>query len=219
MTPILEHSFNNLTSWSFKPVPFQPRNCSVQWTAAKECLVKAYITTEIGSKTPLLSRSDKGQDFAWNRQQTEWNIVHKLSPSYLQKPVYGSMPLEPAETRHRSNFPQSRVAFQGTISKAKRRRNVFMAGTEYFCETRSSTTRSHTCQHHAEITQSDTFAVLIWLSITTHYLLTFNKSEMSSNNSSSASPIRRCADHISQVSMKEISRKCSNCRTHVCETN
>ena len=56
-------------------------------------------------KTLLFSRSDKRQDFAWNRQQTEWNIEHKLSPSYLQKPANGSMPLEPAETRPISNFP------------------------------------------------------------------------------------------------------------------
>ena len=100
-----------LTSWGFKPVPIQSTNCSVQWTAAKECLVKAYITTKIVSKTLLFWRSDKRQDFAWNRQQTEWNIVHKLSPPYLQKPVYGSMPLEPSETRPRSNFPESIVAF------------------------------------------------------------------------------------------------------------
>ena len=49
-------------------------------------------------KTLLFSRSDKRQDLAWNRQQTEWNIAHKWSHSYLQKPAYGSMPLEPAET-------------------------------------------------------------------------------------------------------------------------
>ena len=67
-------------------------------------------------KTLLFSRSDKRQDFAWNRQQTEWNVVHKLSPCYLQKPAYGSMPLEPAETRPISNFPESRVAFQCTTS-------------------------------------------------------------------------------------------------------
>ena len=42
---------------------------------------------------------------------------------------------------------------------------------------------SHTCQHHAEITQSHTFAALIRLSTTTHNLLTFNISEISSNNS------------------------------------
>ena len=58
------------------------RNCSVQWAAAKECLVKAYITNEIVSKTLLFLQSDKRQDFAWNRhrsrQQPEWNIVHKL---------------------------------------------------------------------------------------------------------------------------------------------
>ena len=43
--------------------------------------------------------------------KTEWNIVRKLSSFYLQKPVYGSMPLEPAETRPKSNFFESRVAF------------------------------------------------------------------------------------------------------------
>ena len=42
---------------------------------------------------------------------TGLTVVHKLSPSYLQKPAYGSMPLEPAETTHRFNFPESRVAF------------------------------------------------------------------------------------------------------------
>ena len=52
-----------------------------------------------------------------------------------------------------------------------------------FWRKRSSTTRSHTCQHHAEIAQSHTFAALIRLSTTTHNLLTFNTSEISSNNS------------------------------------
>ena len=52
-----------------------------------------------------------------------------------------------------------------------------------FWPNRSSTTLSHTCQHHAEITQSHTFAALIKLSTTTHNLLTFNVSEISSNNS------------------------------------
>ena len=41
----------------------------------------------------------------------------------------------------------------------------------------------HTCQHHAEITQSYTFAALIRLPTTTHNLLTFNISKISSNNS------------------------------------
>ena len=71
-----------------------------------------------------------------------------------------TMPLEPTETRPRSNFPESRN-----------------------CSLCSSTTRSYTCQHHAEITQSHTFAALIRLSTTTHNLLTFNISEISSNNS------------------------------------
>ena len=52
-----------------------------------------------------------------------------------------------------------------------------------FWPNRSSTMLSHTCQHHAEITQSHTFAALIKLSTTTHNLLTFNVSEISSNNS------------------------------------
>ena len=59
----------------------------------------------------------KRQSLAWNGQQTEWNIVHKLSPFYLQKPAYGSMPLEPAETTARSNFPESRVAFSKVQAK------------------------------------------------------------------------------------------------------
>ena len=50
-----------------------------------------------------------------------------------------------------------------------------------FWRNRSSTTRSHNFQHFAEITQSRTFAALIRLSTTTHNLLTFNISEMSSN--------------------------------------
>ena len=40
---------------------------------------------------------------------------------------------EPAETRPRSNLRE--LLFQGTISKLKHQRNVFMAGTEYFGET------------------------------------------------------------------------------------
>ena len=46
-----------------------------------------------------------------------------------------------------------------------------MAGTEYFGEN---------AVHHAEIAQSHTFAALIRLSTTTHNLLTFNTSEISS---------------------------------------
>ena len=38
-------------------------------------------------------------------------IVHSYQPSYLQKPASGAMPLEPAETRPRYNFPEARVAF------------------------------------------------------------------------------------------------------------
>ena len=60
--------------------------------------------------------------------------MHKLSPSYLQKSAYGSMPLEPAETRPRSNFPKSRVAFTES-AKLNTDETVLMAGTEYFGQT------------------------------------------------------------------------------------
>ena len=94
------------------------------------------LTWQIASKTQLFSRSDKQQDFAWNRQQTEWNTVHKLSPSYLQKPAYGSMSLEPAETRPTSNFPESRVCFSKVQSaKINTKKTILMAGTKYFGET------------------------------------------------------------------------------------
>ena len=104
--------------------------------------------------------------------------MHKLSPSYLQKPACGAMPLEPAETRPRANFPESRVAFP-----RYNRRNNINGCHRIFWRNRSSTTRSHTCQHHAEITQSHNFAALIRISTTTHNLLTLNISEISSNSS------------------------------------
>ena len=53
-------------------------------------------------------------------------MVHKLSPSYLQKLVYGAMPLEPAETRPR---------FNSILTKLDTNETILMAGTEYFGET------------------------------------------------------------------------------------
>ena len=41
----------------------------------------------------------------------EKKVVRTVTLSYLQKSAYSSMPLEPTETRPRSNFPESRVAF------------------------------------------------------------------------------------------------------------
>ena len=104
--------------------------------------------------------------------------MHKLSPSYLQKPTYGAMSLEPTETRPRSNFPESRVTFPRYNQLLKLNSDE----TILFWRNRSSTTRSHTYQHHAEITQSHTLAALIRLSTNTHNLLTFNISETLSNN-------------------------------------
>ena len=51
----------------------------------------------------------------------------------------------------------------------------------------STTYLSCACQHHAELTQSHTFAALIRLFTTTHNLLTFNTREISSNNSAKLS--------------------------------
>ena len=57
-----------------------------------------------------------------------------------------------------------------------------MAGTEYFGET-AVQPRNHIPVNTMRKSQSHTFAALIRLSTTTHNLLTFNRSEISSNNS------------------------------------
>ena len=69
-----------------------------------------------------------------------------------------------------------------------------MAGTEYFGET-TVQRRDHIPVNSMRKSHNQTFAALLWLSTTTHYLLTINSSEISLNNSSSVSPMRRCADH------------------------
>ena len=49
---------------------------------------------------------------------------------------YGSMPLEPATTRPRSNFPKSRNAFSKVLSaKLNTDVTILMPGTDYFGET------------------------------------------------------------------------------------
>ena len=93
------------------------------------------------------------------------------------------MPLEPAETRPRSKLPESRVAFPRYNQLSWTLTKRFYGCHRLLWRNRSSTTRSHTCQRHGEITQSHTFAALIRLSTTTHNPLTFNTSEISSNNS------------------------------------
>ena len=90
------------------------------------------------------------------------------------------MPLEPAETRSRSNCRESRVS-SSKVRSAKLNTDVTisMPGTDYFGEIKPHLNNtSHTCQHHAEITQSrHTFAALIRLSTTTHNLLTFKQAK------------------------------------------
>ena len=53
-------------------------------------------------------------------------MKHKLSPSYLQKPAYGAMPLEPAETRPRVESSFSKVQ----SDKLNTDETILMAGTE-----------------------------------------------------------------------------------------
>ena len=86
------------------------------------------------------------------------------------------MPSEPAETRPRSNFPESRVAFP-RMSWAKHWRDNMNGWHRIFWRNRSSTTQSHT------------FAALVRLSTITHNLLTFNISEISTNISEILSPL------------------------------
>ena len=99
-----------------------------------------------------------------------------------QRLAYGSKPLEPAETRPRSNFPESTNAFCKVQSaKLKTDVTISMSSQTILAKPHLNKT-SHTCQRHAEITQSHTFAALIRLSTTRHNLLTFNISQISSNN-------------------------------------
>ena len=55
---------------------------------------------------------------------------------------------------------------------------------------------SSACQHHVEVTQSYTFAKLIWLSTTMHNLLAFNTREISSNNSEKLSLLAWVKVHL-----------------------
>ena len=70
-----------------------------------------------------------------NRQQTEWNSAQLVTLS-AQRLAYGSMPLAPAETRKRSNFPESKNAFSKVRSaKLNTDVSILMSGTDYFGET------------------------------------------------------------------------------------
>ena len=87
------------------------------------------------------------------------------------------MPLEPAETRPRSNFPESTNAFSKERSaKLNTDVTILMPSTDYFGETalkQDITYLSTPCGNHTR-----TFAALIRLSTTTHNLLTFNISQI-----------------------------------------
>ena len=79
-----------------------------------------------------------------------------------QRLAYGSMPLELAETRSRSNFPEWRnVLSKVRSTKLNTDVTILMPGTEYFAETAFKQDITSGCQHHAEITQSHTFAALL----------------------------------------------------------
>ena len=103
------------------------------------------LQRKIVSKTFLSSRSDKQENFAWNRHQTEWNIVHRLLHCCLRRLAYNSIPLDPARTRHIFNFSESRLARSVKLNTDE---TILMPDTLFW--------RSHTFQLHAEITQSHT---------------------------------------------------------------
>ena len=71
-------------------------------------------------------------------------------------------------------FLSRELLFQGTISQPKHQRNVFMAGTEYF---------SQTAQPRDHMPVNTIRKSLIRLSTATHNLLTFDTSQILSNNS------------------------------------
>ena len=96
---------------------------------------KAYIATYIVSKTLIFSRPDKQQTGTDNKLN---EIKHSAQLVILsaQRLAYGSMPLELAETRPRSNFPESRNAFSKVRSaKLNIDVKILMPGTDYFGET------------------------------------------------------------------------------------
>ena len=75
-----------------------------------------------------------------------------------QRLAYGSMPLELAETRPRSNFPESRNAFSKVrLAELNTDVKISMPGTDYFGAAKQHLNKtSYTCQHHAEITHTVT---------------------------------------------------------------
>ena len=100
------------------------------------------------------------------------------------------MPLEPAQTRPRSNFPESRAAFSKVRSaELNTDGTILMPGTDYFGETAVKQVINITYTQHQQESHNPAhdFAALIRLSTTSHNLLTFNISEISSNNSDNLS--------------------------------
>ena len=75
----------------------------------------------------------------------------------VQRLAYGSMPLEPSETRPRSNFSKSRNAlFKVRLAKLDTDLTILMAGTDHFMETalKQDSIPVNTIQSH-------TFAALV----------------------------------------------------------
>ena len=84
----------------------------------------------------------------------------------VQRLAYGSMPLELAGTRPRSNLPEWRNALSKVRSaKLNTDVNIYLAQT--ILARPHLNKASYTCQHQAEITQSHTFAALVQVYIAT----------------------------------------------------
>ena len=118
MTQILEHLFSNLTSGE----------------VSKRChfSLEIFKLSTLQRRGPINYRISHGIDHKLNEIKHSAQLV-TLS---AQRLAYGLMPLELAETRPRSNFPESRNAFSKVRSaKLNTDVNISMAGTDYFGET------------------------------------------------------------------------------------
>ena len=76
------------------------------------------------------------------------NIVHNLSPCLHKRLVYGSIPLELAETRPGSNFSESRYAFSKVRSaKLNTDVKILVPDTDYFGKTALKDVRAQNFPH------------------------------------------------------------------------
>ena len=207
MTQILEHLFIIWSPWSYNPMSFQFRSFFVEWNAVKKCLVKALIATYITTMITLLfSRADKWKNrgqliFKYSTQIfTFWSA--KTGLRFKAKCLL-KLNLDPV-------FPS--VELVSIFYSPK------LTPTKRFYSWYTTTSLNSACQHYPEIAQSYTLAALIRLSTTTHNLLTFNRSEISSNNSEKLSLLAdNTSTHLSYTRLIQVPRYTATRTTVACE--